>query len=94
MELDHAAYGDFRELSGEEAWETIENFTQGHKRREKPLDIFISEHEKERLKFHAKRLFGDECVWFEWRKQIEWDIKMFGEPTPPVGDLNIMEDKV
>ena len=93
MELDHAVYGDFRELSGEEAWETIENFIQGHKRREKPLDT-ISEHEKERLKFHAKRLFGDESMWFEWRKEIEWDIKMFREPTPPVGDLNIMEDKV
>ena len=57
-------------------------------------DSFISEHEKERLKFHAKRLFGDESVWFEWRREIDTHIKMFGGPTPPVGDLNIMEDIV
>ncbi|GKB61976.1 hypothetical protein Tco_0918162 [Tanacetum coccineum] len=31
MDLDFAADGNLREISGEEAWEAIENFAQGQK---------------------------------------------------------------
>ncbi|GJX58296.1 hypothetical protein Tco_0289686 [Tanacetum coccineum] len=44
-----SADGNLRELSGEEAWETIENFAQGQKEWDNPPNI-ISEHEIENLK--------------------------------------------
>ncbi|GJX58664.1 hypothetical protein Tco_0290054 [Tanacetum coccineum] len=39
MDLDFAADEDFRELSGEEAWEAIENFAQGQKEWDNPPNI-------------------------------------------------------
>ncbi|GJQ93011.1 hypothetical protein Tco_0004150 [Tanacetum coccineum] len=44
MDLDFAADGNLRELSGEEAWEAIENFAQGQKEWDNPPNI-ISEQE-------------------------------------------------
>ncbi|GJW26423.1 hypothetical protein Tco_0040234 [Tanacetum coccineum] len=66
------ADGNLRELSGEEAWETIENFAQGQKEWDNPPNI-ISEQEIENLKVHAKRLFGNENVWVEMHRNIAWD---------------------
>ncbi|GJY75634.1 hypothetical protein Tco_0480750 [Tanacetum coccineum] len=72
MDLDFAADGNLRELSGEEAWEAIENFAQGQKEWDNPPNI-ISEQEIENLKVHAKRLFGNENVWVEMHRNIAWD---------------------
>ncbi|GKA14437.1 hypothetical protein Tco_0694083 [Tanacetum coccineum] len=96
MDLDFAADGNLRELSGEEAWEAIENFTQGQKEWDNPPNI-ISELEIENLKVHAKRLFGNENVWVEMHRNIAWEkvenpnpqstpqvLPSFEEYTPPV----------
>ncbi|GJY75338.1 hypothetical protein Tco_0480454 [Tanacetum coccineum] len=72
MDLNFAADGNLRELSGEEAWETIENFAQGQKEWDN-LPNIISEQEIENLKVHAKRLFGNENVWVEMHRNITWD---------------------
>ncbi|GJW27708.1 hypothetical protein Tco_0044583 [Tanacetum coccineum] len=62
MDLDFAADRNLRELSGEEAWEAIENFAQCQKEWDTPPNI-ISEQELANLKAQAKRLFGNENVW-------------------------------
>ncbi|GKC58029.1 hypothetical protein Tco_1085627 [Tanacetum coccineum] len=49
MDLDFVVDEKLRELSGEETWEAIENFAQGQKEWDNPLNI-ISEHEIEILK--------------------------------------------
>ncbi|GJW49388.1 hypothetical protein Tco_0090739, partial [Tanacetum coccineum] len=72
MGLDFAADGNLRELSGEEAWETIENFVQGQKEWENPQNIIFKQ-KIENLKVHAKRLFGNENVWVEMHRNIAWD---------------------
>ncbi|GJS37672.1 hypothetical protein Tco_0536054 [Tanacetum coccineum] len=61
MNLDFGADGNLRELSGEEAWEAIENFSHGQKEWDNPPNI-ISEQELANLKAQAKRLFGNEKV--------------------------------
>ncbi|GJT17009.1 ribonuclease H-like domain-containing protein [Tanacetum coccineum] len=61
MDLDFAADENLRELSGEEAWEAIENFAQGQKEWENPPNT-IFEQELTNLKDQAKRLFGNENV--------------------------------
>ncbi|GJT50787.1 hypothetical protein Tco_0976944 [Tanacetum coccineum] len=96
MDLDFAADGNLRELSGEEAWEAIENFAQGQKEWDNPPNI-ISEQEVANLKAQAKRLFGNEDVWVEMHRGIAWDkvensdpqstpqvLPSFEEYTPPV----------
>ncbi|GKC51330.1 hypothetical protein Tco_1074075, partial [Tanacetum coccineum] len=70
MDLDFAADGNLRELSGEEAWEAIENFAQGQKEWDNPPNI-ISEQEVANLKAQAKRLFGNEDVWVEMHREVE-----------------------
>ncbi|GJU64397.1 hypothetical protein Tco_1246232 [Tanacetum coccineum] len=72
MDLDFAADGNLRELSGEEAWEAIENFAQGQKEWDNPPNI-ISEQEVANLKAQAKRLFRNENVWVEMHRGIAWD---------------------
>ncbi|GKF68022.1 hypothetical protein Tco_0197701, partial [Tanacetum coccineum] len=57
--LTYTADGNLRELSGEEAWESIENFTQGQKEWDNPPNI-ISEQGVANLKARAKILFGNE----------------------------------
>ncbi|GJY76445.1 hypothetical protein Tco_0481561 [Tanacetum coccineum] len=42
MNLDFAADGNLRELSGEEAWEATENFAQGQKEWDNPPNIFMN----------------------------------------------------
>nr|GEW88860.1 ribonuclease H-like domain-containing protein [Tanacetum cinerariifolium] len=96
MEIDFAVDGNLRELSGEEAWEAIENFAQGQKEWDNPPNI-ISEQEIEILKVKAKRLFRNENVWVEMHRNIAWDkvknpnpqstpqvLPSFEEYTPPV----------
>ncbi|GJZ05660.1 hypothetical protein Tco_0539453 [Tanacetum coccineum] len=72
MDLDFAAYGNLRELSGEEAWEAIENFAQGKKEWDNPPNI-ISEEEVANFKVQEKRLFGNKNVWVEMHRGITWD---------------------
>ncbi|GJT09785.1 reverse transcriptase domain-containing protein [Tanacetum coccineum] len=72
MDLDFAADGKLRELSGEEAWEAIENFAQGQKEWDNPPNI-ISKQEFSNLKAQAKRLFGNEKIWLEMHRGIAWD---------------------
>nr|GEV08925.1 ribonuclease H-like domain-containing protein [Tanacetum cinerariifolium] len=104
MELDLAADGNLRELSGEEAWEAIENFTQGQKEWDNPPNI-VFEQEIEILKVHAKRLFRNKHVWVEMHRNIAWDkvenpnprstlqvLPSFKEYTPPVTYPEEVED--
>ncbi|GJW26204.1 hypothetical protein Tco_0040015 [Tanacetum coccineum] len=72
MDLDFAADGNLSELSGEEAWEAIENFAQGQKEYDNPPNI-IFEQELANLKAQAKRLFGNEKVWVEMCRGKAWD---------------------
>nr|GEY35462.1 hypothetical protein [Tanacetum cinerariifolium] len=67
MDLDFAADGNLRELSGEEAWEAIENFSQGQKEWDNPLSIIFKQ-KVANLKAQAKRLFGNENVWVEMHR--------------------------
>ncbi|GKB15259.1 hypothetical protein Tco_0849182 [Tanacetum coccineum] len=72
LDLDFATDGNLRELSGEQAWETIENFAQGKKEWNNPPNI-ISEQEIKNLKVHAKRLFGNDNVWVQMHRGLAWD---------------------
>ncbi|GKD34470.1 hypothetical protein Tco_1249979 [Tanacetum coccineum] len=72
MDLDFAADGNLRELSGKEACEIIENFAHDQKEWDNPPNI-IFEQKIENLKVHAKRLFGNENVWIEMHRNIAWD---------------------
>ncbi|GKA07891.1 hypothetical protein Tco_0687115 [Tanacetum coccineum] len=72
MDLNFAADGDLRELSAEEAWETIENFAQGQKEWDKPFKA-ITEQELASLKAQANKFFGNEKVWFEIPRCIAWE---------------------
>ncbi|GJR14547.1 retrovirus-related pol polyprotein from transposon TNT 1-94 [Tanacetum coccineum] len=78
--LDFAADGNLRELSGEEAWEAIKNFAQGQKEWDNPPNI-ISEQELANLKAQAKRLFRNEKF-----------LPSFEENTPPVTYPNEVEE--
>ncbi|GJT02955.1 putative ribonuclease H-like domain-containing protein [Tanacetum coccineum] len=72
MDLDFAADENLKELSGEEAWEDINDFAQGQKEWDNPPNI-ISEQELANLRAKAKRLFGNEKVWVEMHRYIAWD---------------------
>ncbi|GKA81000.1 hypothetical protein Tco_0787692 [Tanacetum coccineum] len=65
-------HGDLRELSAEEAWETIEIFSQGQKEWDKPFKA-ITEQELASLRAQANELLGNEKVWFEIPRCIAWD---------------------
>ncbi|GJZ19088.1 hypothetical protein Tco_0555678 [Tanacetum coccineum] len=75
------ADGNLRELSGEEAWEAIENFAQGQKEWDNPQNI-ISEQELANLKAQTKKLFRDENVWVEMHRGDERG------PEPPIKPLS------
>ncbi|GJY66610.1 hypothetical protein Tco_0468848 [Tanacetum coccineum] len=104
MDLDFATDGNLRELSGQEAWEAIENFPQGQNEWDNPPN-FISEQELENLKAQAKRLLGNEEVWVEMHRGITWDkvenlnpqstpqvLSSFEENTPHVTYSNEVEE--
>ncbi|GKA00846.1 hypothetical protein Tco_0673511 [Tanacetum coccineum] len=59
MDLNFAADGYLRELSAEEACETIENFALGQKEWDKPFKA-ITEQELASLRAQANELFGNE----------------------------------
>ncbi|GJY15444.1 hypothetical protein Tco_0385866 [Tanacetum coccineum] len=61
LDLDFAVDRNLRELSGEEAWEAIENFAQGQKEWDNPPNT-ISEQEVANLKAQAKTIVGNENV--------------------------------
>ncbi|GKF38556.1 hypothetical protein Tco_0118617 [Tanacetum coccineum] len=85
MDLDFAADGNLRELSGKEAWKAIENFAQGQKEWDNPPNI-IFEQDVANLKAQAKRLFGNEDIWVEMHRGISWDKVENSDPqsTPQV----------
>ncbi|GKE88953.1 hypothetical protein Tco_1566428, partial [Tanacetum coccineum] len=58
MDLDFAADGNLRELSGEEAWETIDSFAQGQKEYDKPF-IAITKEELASLMAQIDELVSD-----------------------------------
>ncbi|GJU91746.1 hypothetical protein Tco_1304169 [Tanacetum coccineum] len=104
MDIDFAADRDLGELSGEEAWEAIENFTQGQKEWDNPPNI-IYEQEVANLKAQAKRLFGNEDVWVQMHRGIAWDkvenldpqntpqvLLSFEEYTPPATYLEEVKE--
>ncbi|GJT16744.1 hypothetical protein Tco_0875450 [Tanacetum coccineum] len=94
MDLDFAADGDLRELSGDEAWEAIENFAQGQKEWDNPPNI-ISEQEVANLKAQAKRLFGNEDVWVEMHidpQSTPQVLLSFKEYTLPVTFPKVVEE--
>ncbi|GKD44210.1 hypothetical protein Tco_1268855, partial [Tanacetum coccineum] len=72
MDLDFAADENLKELSGEESWEDINDFSQGQKEWDNTPNI-ISEQELANLRAKAKRLFGKEKVWVEMHRYIAWD---------------------
>ncbi|GJW71034.1 hypothetical protein Tco_0127951 [Tanacetum coccineum] len=78
MDLNFAADGGGgggggpKELSAEEAWETIENFAQGQKEWDKPFKP-ITEQELASLRAQENELFGNEKVLFEMPMCIAWD---------------------
>ncbi|GJR86840.1 reverse transcriptase domain-containing protein [Tanacetum coccineum] len=85
-----SADGNLRELSGEDAWETIENFAQGQKEWDNPPNI-IFEQEVANLKAQAKRLFGNKDVWVEMhREEVE---KTLGTPieVEPLNEIKLEE---
>ncbi|GJZ33993.1 hypothetical protein Tco_0579429 [Tanacetum coccineum] len=93
---------NLRELSGEEAWEAIKNFTQGKKEWDNPPNI-IYEQELENLKAQAKRLFGNENVWVEMHRGITWDkvenlnpqvLPLFEECTSPMTYSKEVEETI
>ncbi|GJY55361.1 hypothetical protein Tco_0454476 [Tanacetum coccineum] len=79
IDLDFTADENLGELSGEEAWEAIENFAQGQKEWDN-LPNIISEQEVASLKAQAKRLFGNEDVWVEIHRDISLGDKRGIEP--------------
>ncbi|GJZ12848.1 hypothetical protein Tco_0548078, partial [Tanacetum coccineum] len=79
MDLDFAADRNLRELSGEEAWEAIYDFSQGKKEWDNPPNIIFGQ-ELANLRAQAKRLFGDEKVWVEMHSSRE--VPSFDEPEP------------
>nr|GEW38215.1 ribonuclease H-like domain-containing protein [Tanacetum cinerariifolium] len=104
MNIDFASDGNLWDLSSEEAWEAIENFSQGKKEWDNPPNI-ISKQEVANLKAQAKRLFGNKNVWVEMHRGIAWDmvensnprstsqvLPSFEENTPPVTYLDEVEE--
>ncbi|GJR03564.1 ribonuclease H-like domain-containing protein [Tanacetum coccineum] len=71
--------GNLRELSGEEAWEAIENFAQGQKEWDNPPNIIFKQ-EVANLKAQLKRLIGNEDVWVEMHRDISLGDKRGIEP--------------
>ncbi|GJT42877.1 hypothetical protein Tco_0951592 [Tanacetum coccineum] len=90
MDLDFVANGNLGKLSGEEAWEAIENFAQCQKEWDNPPNI-ISEQEVANLKAQAKRLFGNEDVWVQMHRGIAWD-KVENPDTQKPLDETPLED--
>ncbi|GJX39116.1 hypothetical protein Tco_0252419 [Tanacetum coccineum] len=82
--LDFAADGNLGDLSGEEAWEAIENFTQGQKEWDNPPNI-IFEQELANLNAQAKILFGNEKVYtllVTYPEEVEETIGILMEVEP------------
>ncbi|GJR79310.1 hypothetical protein Tco_0150095 [Tanacetum coccineum] len=77
---------NLRELSGEEAWDAIENFAQGQKEWDNPRNI-ISEQEVANLKARAKGLFKDENVWVKIHRGRKAYL-LEDKQIPSVGVLN------
>ncbi|GJY55085.1 hypothetical protein Tco_0446749 [Tanacetum coccineum] len=79
MDLDFTANGDIRELSAEEVWETIVNFSQGQQEWDNLMNL-ITEQELASLRAQAKELFGNQKILVEMLRCIAWD-KM-DNPSP------------
>ncbi|GJZ59329.1 hypothetical protein Tco_0615145 [Tanacetum coccineum] len=81
MDLNFVVDGDLRELSVEEALETIKNFSQGQKEWDKPFKA-ITEQELASLRAQANELFGNEKVWFEMPREDPSFVEPKPQPQP------------
>ncbi|GJY54768.1 hypothetical protein Tco_0446432 [Tanacetum coccineum] len=86
IDINHAAGGNLKGLSAEEAWETIEDCAQCDKQWKNPTST-ISDQTITNLKDH---LVGNEVVRVKIPKCMSW-LDAYDEP---IGDLDMMEDKV
>ncbi|GKE83989.1 hypothetical protein Tco_1557731 [Tanacetum coccineum] len=86
IDINHAAGGNLKGLSAEEAWETIKDCAQCDKQWKTPTST-ISDQTIKNLKDH---LVGNEVVRVKIPKCMSW-LDAYDEP---VGDLDMMEDKI
>ncbi|GJY54782.1 hypothetical protein Tco_0446446 [Tanacetum coccineum] len=86
IDINHAAGGNLKGLSAEEAWETIKDCAQCDKQWKNPTST-ISDQTITNLKDH---LVGNEVVRVKIPKCMSW-LDAYDEP---IGDLDMMEDKV
>ncbi|GJX29045.1 hypothetical protein Tco_0237124 [Tanacetum coccineum] len=86
IDINHAAGGNLKGLSAEEAWETIEDCAQCDKQWKNPTST-IFDQTITNLKDH---LVGNEVVRVKIPKCMSW-LDAYDEP---IGDLDMMEDKV
>ncbi|GKB22168.1 hypothetical protein Tco_0856091 [Tanacetum coccineum] len=86
IDINHAAGGNLKGLSAEEAWETIKDCAQCDKQWKTPTST-ISDQTIKNLKDH---LVGNEVVRVKIPKCMSW-LDAYDEP---IGDLDMMEDKV
>ncbi|GJT38037.1 hypothetical protein Tco_0937902 [Tanacetum coccineum] len=86
IDINYAAGGNLRGLSAEEAWETIEDCSQCDKQWKNPTSI-ISDLTIANLK---DQLVGNEVVRVKIPSCMSW-LDAYDEP---LGDLDMMEDKV
>ncbi|GJW22126.1 hypothetical protein Tco_0032748 [Tanacetum coccineum] len=84
IDIDHAAGGNLRVLSAEEAWETIEDYAQCDKHWKNPTST-IPDQTIANLK---TQLVENEAVRVKIPKCMAW------LDDEPIRDLNMMEDKV
>ncbi|GKB00776.1 hypothetical protein Tco_0828769 [Tanacetum coccineum] len=91
MSLDFATDEDLRELSVEEAWETIEDYAQCNKEWDNPPNV--SDQSLANLRALAKKLFRNKKVIVEMFRCVEWldSTKTYDQH---IGNLDMMEDKV
>ena len=88
MDIDHTADGNFRELSADEAWETIENCAQLDKTLDNPTNVILDEMLTS-LEEQARSLFGDKKFRVEIPRCMSW----FGATIiqdEHIGDLDKM----
>ena len=88
MRIEYFANGDFRELSTEEAWDTIEDCAQYYYRVDNPTNVSTSQLNIN-FQDHETSLFGDEYISVEIPKWLSCNAIVQAEH---IGDLDVMED--
>jgi hypothetical protein len=88
MRIEDFANGDFRELSAEEAWDTIEDCAQYYYRIDNPTNVSTSQLNIN-FQDHETSLFGDEYISVEIPNWLSCNAIVQAEH---IGDLDVMED--